>query len=153
MVTAFVTIPEVQQWLDPSRLTLAFIDEELEETARIKVFSTLADKYVTEDWVSAVTTPDLIRKIIALLVASWTYRRTYAEDGGDSSYAGYLELSANRLLGGLLEGSINLPDDETIQSSSYPSFWPTDLATAYADEYDPGSEFAAPRAFTMGKVF
>jgi hypothetical protein len=89
-----------------------------------------------------------------MLYAAWYYRRSYSDQITDGySYADKLESSALALLGGLAEGSSVLSEGEPArEATSYPAFWPTEIATIVA-ETDPEAEGAAVLAFRMGKVF
>lgn len=156
---AHVTLPEVQQWLEATKLTLSSLDPALEDSAFTVVSSMLDRRYDTTVWVDSTTTPSLIRKIISLLIASWTYERQYSEEStGSSSYSTALEDSAMSLIAGLTEGSIDIvgvvPTNETSQQ---PAFLPTD-DTGLTQRVDglgfylgvPGDEDIK---FTMGRVF
>jgi len=153
-----VSQPEIQQWLERTKLTIESPSEytDLETTAVTAVFSALKDQYAVDTWVSEVTTPDLVRKILSMLVASWIYRRSYTDQArqvGIKAYDDWLESLAYDLLGGLVSGSNSLEEGEELRlDSSYPGFWPTDEATALGVS-SPEAEGAAFRAFDMGKVF
>ena len=147
---ALITIDEVQVWLEATKLRLGPDDELPEEsTASELVRSRLASKYTVTDWTTPATTPTLIRKIIAMLVAAWRYNKHYSEtaDAGNP-YADKLELIAMDMISGIEDGSIALVDvtDEGPAVVGTVSFYPTDL--------DPLNEYDEPDVkFTMGSIF
>jgi hypothetical protein len=150
-----VTVAEVQQWIQDTRLTVASVNPELESSAYSRVVSALALRYTTATWVDSTTTPALVRSIISMLIAAWTINRAHAETMGDvDAYGVHLESSAMILLGGLADGSI-LVDDTAIgdYATGQPAFWPTDIATTTATEEGWDADGAAPLMFTAGKVF
>jgi hypothetical protein len=155
-MAAHVSIAEVQQWLEVTKARVTQLDLELEGTATELVLSQLRSTYAVEAWVDEGTTPKLVRSVISLLYAGWFYDRTYSEDTPDSatSYGSKLESAAMALLGSLVAGS-TLLDETTVprDNTSFPVFWPTDAATLIASQEGDDAEGAAPRAFTMGKVF
>lgn len=134
---AYVTLTEVQAWLESTKLTLSSFDAELEDIASTLVVGTLAEVYDTTTWTNDTNTPDLVTKVIAMLVAAWTYNRAYSEDDPNgNAYAKWLEDKAYALLAGIKDGSIDLSEVAGFAASSdQPSFWPDDT-TASAEEYD-----------------
>ena len=148
---SYVTQREVQTWLERTRLTVQVVDPNLESTA-FAICAGYLNQHDSTLWVDAASTPLLVRKIIAMLVAAYVYMIQYGEDS-DSTFGKTLESSAMELLGGLADGSIQLTDVNADRDpTSYPTFFPTDAATTLF-ETDPTDPGGAPRAFTMGKVF
>jgi hypothetical protein len=143
----YISLAEAQQWFENSRLTLAAIDPQLEASAMEFVRSHLRTRYDTDGWTNIGTTPSVVRKIISLLHAAWYLNRTMMEsvemDTG-SSYGDRLESLAMSLLGGVAGGSIPLPEQEPILSTTGIAFYPTDDTT---------STGASVQAFQMGAVF
>lgn len=150
-----VSIAEVQQWIQDTRLSVGVVDPELEASAFSRVAGALALRYTTTSWVNTATTPTLVRAIISMLIAAWTINRAHAETVDQvDAYGIHLESSALVLLGGLADGSI-LADDTAVSDSATgtPAFWPTDNATLVAKEEGWDADGAAPLMFTAGKVF
>jgi hypothetical protein len=152
---AVVTLPQVQQWLEATKLTINAFDVELELSAERTVFGALASQYVVTGWTSTGNTPSLVQEIIAMFTAAWTYRRQYSEDSdADSWYATWLEGKAQELLNGLVGGTLTLLDNAVGQpnDSSIPTYWPDDNSTAAAEiwQQDPIGAF---RAFSMSDRF
>lgn len=143
----FVSLAEIQQWLETTKLTLAAIDANLEATAKEIVFSAIGTVYDTTTWVDAASTPPLVRKIISMMIAGWTYERQYSEDIADEqrSWGARLVDMANSLLTGLADRSIDITGVVTT-SSQEPVFWPND------NSVDDEGNLLAP-VFTMGQVF
>lgn len=132
-----VTLADVQGWLESTKLTLASVDAALEASAAETVFSSASRVYDTSTWVDANTTPRLIRQVIAMYVAGWTYNRQYSEDSEESNWWGdYLLGEAEKLLSGIVDGTIDLLDVAgTVGNVSGPTFYPND-ATASEQVYD-----------------
>jgi len=85
--------------------------------------------------------------------ASWLYDRAYSEDSEPSNYGALLRTEADKLLMGLIDGSIVIPNlptdvDRTLGS---PGFYPTDDSSALEPTVDDTSLGAAK--FSMGQVF
>jgi len=146
-VADFVSLAEVQQWLERTKLTLPALDAELEATAKELVWSALGAVYDNTSWVNAASTPPIVRKIISLLIAPWTYERQYSEDisGEVGNWGTKLETMANMLLTGLADRTLDI-DGVLPTSSQEPIFWPND------NSVDEQGNLLAP-VFTMGQVF
>jgi hypothetical protein len=144
---AAVTLPEVQAWLETTKMQLDAFDPELEATARTMVFGKVGATYDTTGWTDETDTPKLVRSIIAMYVAAWTYNRQYSEEDPDGSgYAKWLIGMADQALEGVASGNVNLPEVPAgAEPVSAPSFYPDDTTgSLYPEE--------AAR-FTIGKVF
>lgn len=142
-----VTLPEVQQWLESTKMTLATVDTELAESARLMAFSDISSAYDTSTWVDSLTTPKLVRAVISMLVAAWEYQRAYSEEDG-TNYGDKLEARAMLLMQGIAAGTTELEELPGVGSSSgSPVFYPDD-STGYSEIYNandvliglPGSE-------------
>jgi hypothetical protein len=150
-----VEASEVQQWLQRSKLMVDSVDAELEATAWARVASALDTRFDTSTWLTAETTPQLVRGVVSMFIAAWVYKRAFAESSVDvaGTYGTGLESSAMSLLGGLVDGSTSLPGYEEVASSQAPVFWPTDAATMVAEEEGADADGAAVRVFSMGRTF
>lgn len=144
-----VTEPELQAWLEETKLDVPSVDEQLDATARDEVFGALSNVYDVTGWVDTATTPSLVRRIMAMLIAAYLYRRQYSEDSDENpGYAVWLEGKAMALLAGVMDGSIDLTDvDVDPSTTALPTFWPNDLANIV------GTEEYSPAVFRMGQVF
>lgn len=149
---AYVTVDEVQSWVEPTKLRFDHDDELPEEAnASTYVLARLATVFDTSNWTDNTDTPQLVRKVIAMLVAAWRYNRIYSESDLEAGnpYANKLEQMANDILTGLVNGSMVLTD-ETISGPGVEgtlAFYPTDASSLIDDEDD------SDRKFSMGKVF
>lgn len=155
-MSAHVTVAEVQQWLETSKLDLSgSFDLDLEASAAELVLSRLRAGYATDTWVDESTTPTLVRMIIAMFVAGWTYDRSFSEQGTETtSYGKQLESAAMDLLGGLVAGSSILSEGSLERdATSYPAFWPTDAATQIAEDEGSDADGAAVRWARAGMQF
>ena len=152
-----VSVQEVQQWLEVTKLAVTDVDATLEDTFFNLVAGRLSARYDVASWTDETTTPKLVRVVVSMLIAAAVYNRSYAEqiaDVSEVSYGTRLELSAMSLLGGLADGSTDLVGEEGTESDiSGPVFWPTDMATTIAAEEGADADGAAVRAFSMGMRF
>lgn len=154
-----VRLEEVQQWLEETKLRLGNLDDELVGTAKTQVFARLNGTFDTTTWTNYSTTPDLIRKIISLYVAAWTYARQYSEATAEqrNQYASWLESRADALLEGVLAGDLELIGISGADEVGQPAFWPDDT-TGAVQQYDAagnaiGGQYSEDIKFSMGKVF
>lgn len=148
---SLVTIQDVQNWLERSKLTLDSDDDLLEEThARSIVLSKLATRFDTSTWVDSDSTPKLVRTIISMLVAAYRYNAVYTEvpNPETETYGDKLEQRAMDLLQQVVDGGLVLEEatDGPAVTGTL-SFYPTDASTARDDEDDAGIKF------TMGMRF
>jgi hypothetical protein len=127
---AVVTLDEIQQWLAPTKFGLNEIDVELEDTSRSFIFGRLEDRFDVSTWVDVSTTPDLVRKVVALYIAIMEYERAIAEDypEGDS-YSKRLWSRMETLIDGIIADEIHIgqDQDETLSALESPAFYPTDV--------------------------
>jgi hypothetical protein len=148
---AHVTLDEIQQWLAPTKFGLNAIDVELEATAVSFIFGRLEDRFDVSGWTNETTTPDLVRKTVALYIAIMEYERAIAEDypSGDS-YSKRLWTRMETLIEGILADEIHIgqDQDETLSALESPAFYPTDAQ----DEWIPG-ELDERRKSSIGMVF
>lgn len=147
-----VAVSEVQAWLEPAKLTVTTLDQELLSQLEEEILVQLAPQYTVTGWLTPETTPKIIRVVIAKTYASFYLDRAYSEnqDGGND-YAVRLMANANMLMTGLIGGSIDIPDVPATNSSTAPSFFPTDASSAQlATSENP--EFGGPY-FSLGRVF
>lgn len=146
---ANISIPEIQAWLEATKLTVSGIDTELESAVAVQTFSLLSVSYDTSGWTTAANTPVLVRKILAMLYAAWFYRRQYSEEdltADPNNYPAWLEKRANMLLEGVINGNVDLLDvPGTVDTISGPDFYPTD-STGITDPHQAAK-------FTMGAIF
>lgn len=154
---AVVTLAQVQQWLEATKLTIGAFDTELELTAERIAFSALASQYDASVWTSTGNTPVLVQEVIAMLVAAWTYQRQYSEDGDAANwYSVWLEGKAMALLSSIVGGNAVLTDSTQLNKGDTPTFFPDDAATNLSDPNlngDPNDPYGAHRAFSMQDRF
>jgi hypothetical protein len=110
----YASYTDANAWLDEEKLAFVSDGDAQKEAASAErvIRGELTDRYgivVIDDWVT--TTPELIKTIAALLMASYRYAKVYSEAGlGVSNYATALEQRALELLRGLREGTIDIGD-------------------------------------------
>lgn len=130
-----VTVGDVQVWLDAEKLELPDNDPlDEDQTFTDIVFSRVGQIYVTTGWTSATTTPAIIRRIIAMLIAANRYNKIYSEeDDAGNRYANKLEARAYDMIGMIVDGQIVVIDPVgglPIANENNPVFWPDDTAGA-----------------------
>lgn len=146
-----VTLSEIKAWVDPSKIVITSLDTELLSQLEEEVLVQLTGQYNVTSWLDELTTPKIVRVIIAKTYASFYIDRVYSEnqDNGND-YAARLMTNANMLLSGLISGSIEIPDVE-ITNPSTVSFFPTDASSAQEPTAD-NPEFGGPY-FSFGRPF
>lgn len=146
-----VSLLELNAWTDGAKLEVGVIDAGLEESNAVEVFGQLSSVFDSSTWLDETTTPQLIRKLLAMRYVGWYFLRTYSEDTDISNYGMLLLAQADALLQGLLTGSIILPEVPVPLSNEQATFYPTDASSAQRPNcYD--SSLGGP-AFSMGQIW
>jgi hypothetical protein len=144
-----ICIPqEVQQWLHMTRIVVTVVDPALDQTAQAMVFGRVGSRYDVTGWLTAATTPILIRQVMSMYIAAWEYKKTYSESMvvDSTNYGQRLENQAKALLEQIMAHEVLLIDDDTeALSTGSIAFFPTDV-----QEFD---ELGNETKFTMGAVF
>jgi hypothetical protein len=152
-MAARISLAEAQTWLEQTKLTLSTLDAAMEAQISAQILSRLAAAYPTDvlTWTTETNTPPLVRSIISMFYAGWSYDRQYSENPEDNSYADRLRAWAEQLLTGILEGTIDIPEVPGLPTIGEPAFFPTDASSANEPTDDNPSD-GGPK-FLMGKVF
>lgn len=147
-----VAVSEVQAWVEPAKMTVTVLDQELLSQLEEEILVQLSPQYDVSSWLTPETTPKIVRVVIAKTYSSFFIDRAYSEnqDGGND-YAARLMANANMLMTGLTSGSIDIPDVPATNSSTAPSFFPTDASSAQLPTSE-NPEFGGPY-FSLGRVF
>jgi hypothetical protein len=149
-----VIVGELEAWFEETKLpqlgpNLESRDADLLSEIEEEVLAKLKGLYDVTTWVSAETTPKIVRVAIAKMFASWYYNRQYSEDQEDTNpYADKLQLNADSIIAGLIDGTI--PVDPSLPVGQ-PIFYPTDESSA--SEPTPEDPSLGPARFSMGTVF
>jgi len=144
-------LEEAQAWAERTKLTLTGLDEDLLVQIEEEVLDRINSTYSTSTWVDPTTTPRLVRVAIAKKYVVWVYERTYSESElSDSAYSRKLEANAEMIVGGIVDGTIELPGLESA-STGEPAFYPTDGSSLLSPTQDDPS--LGPAKFSMGMVF
>jgi hypothetical protein len=159
---------DANRWLDGTKIKFETIhDADAEATeADSVVKAALAGLYPDHInlWIETLPdsnpdgleeTPDLVRTVASLLMASYRYAKKYSEEIlSPSSYALALEAKAMSFLNRLRDGSMSLADESYISELQFQSsnFWPNDTTVASGDliglsEGDPLRFFTTDRVF------
>jgi hypothetical protein len=151
---ARITIDEAQAWSEDSKVEIAELDAELLNQVETQVLASLANSaYDTSTWVSAATTPSLVRSIIAMMYTAWWYDKHYAEDSGEANaYSTLLRLTAQANVTGILDGTfVLIGETPTGTGADQPSFYPNDTSSAADPSW--GDTSAGDAHFSMGSRF
>jgi hypothetical protein len=156
---AVVTVADVNAWLERTKIAVQSVDPTLETTAIARVFGRLSSMYDVTTWTDASTTPTLVRAMVAMHVAAWTYNRAYTEDSPDGSpYANWLLNEAALWVSQTVDGVLTLTDAAPASTApTGPSAYPDD-STGASQQYDDsgaaiGGTTSAAAKFYMGTRF
>jgi hypothetical protein len=131
---AHVSIADVQFYLDKNKLEIDENDQLEDETTYVDiVFSRVSNLYSVSGWTDATTTPSLIKRIIAMLIAASRYNKIYSEeDDAGNRYAGKLEARAYGLIDMIISGQASVLDSSMnpLAETADPKFWPNDVSNA-----------------------
>lgn len=167
---SLATYEDANGYLDANKLQLAAQSEIAEQavTADSIVRSKLADTFTEQaplwDSVSITyPTPNLVRTIAGMLMASFKYAEIYSEESlVGNPYADKLEARAMALLQGIVDGTMILEDvdygPDASGDFSQDDFWPNDTTTTGQEEYtrlveDEYPEGAPTTKFSSGMKF
>jgi hypothetical protein len=141
-----VSLSDVQQWLEKTKLTLTEVDPEFEASATAIAFSILSSRYDTSTWTNETTTPEIVRVGLSMWIASYEYRRAYSESTAATanSYADWLEKRGSFIIEGLQNGLIDIPGVIETSSPTTPLYWPDDTT---------GDDGVSEAKFTIGRAF
>lgn len=148
---ARIVLADAQGWVEPTKLTLSSLDSALLNQIEGEVLARLATVYDTSTWLDDLTTPLVVKVIIAKTYAAWLYDRQYSENQtSGNDYAAMLRANAEMLITGLIDGTIDIPGVSAI-GSGVPSYYPNDASSLLEPTADDPS--LGPAKFSMGKVF
>jgi hypothetical protein len=148
-----IAVEDAQAWCQKNKLDLgSVLDGDLETQISTHVIARISTTYDVSTWVTAPTTPQLVKTIISMYYAAWMYRKLYSDDNGDSNaYATELMAAADAMLANILDGTTELPGIIPTVDSGAPAFYPTDESSALeATVEDPS---LGPAHFSMGTIF
>jgi hypothetical protein len=150
---SIITKEDAQAWVTSERLTITTIDADLEQQIVDIVMARIAPAYDVSSWTSSVTTPKLVRTIIATMYMSWLIHRYYAESEPDSNeYALRLAAIAEANILSILNGTAVLTEEtDAPATTGSPAFYPTDASSAAIATSDDRS-LGGP-AFSMGQLW
>lgn len=153
---SYIAVNDINALSDGTKLIFDAVDPDLEASVVSEIFAQVGQIYDVSVWTSETTTPDLVVKIIAMFYVGWYYQRVYSEDDSPNNYGFLMIARGQRLLDGIVGGSVNLPDSITpaVNQNDSALFYPNDASSAM----DPNDMYAAdssvgPASFGMGQVF
>ena len=152
-MTSHITPAEANAWADHVKLSVTSVDSELEAAQAVEVLSRIGTVYAVSGWTDPLTTPSLVRKIIAMKYVGWLFQRTYSEDAPISDYGLLLIAQAENLIDGIIAGTLALPGSTTVdgQITGSPAFYPNDASSALTPTSEDRS--LGPNSFSMGQVW
>lgn len=153
---ARIVVADAQAWVEGTKFTIkdplpntdANMLAQIETETIARVSGAYAEEYLT--WTDNTNTPDLIKVIISKSFVAWMYRKAYSESLAeeDAAYAAKLEMNAEMLITGLIDGTIDIPGGG---SDIGPVFYPTDASSAMRPT--PSDPSLGPAKFSMGMTF
>lgn len=147
---ARIDVTDAQAWAESTKLAISALDTALDSQVETQVLTRLQTVVQTSAWVDTSSTPAIVKSIIAMLYVSWVYDRQYSEDQeSGNDYAALLRASAESLIQGILNGTIELPG--VTVDPSQPAFYPTDASSAL--DPTPAQPHLGPEHFQTGMVF
>lgn len=147
---ARIQLADAQGWVESTKLTLPSLDVALLNQLEEEIISRLHTAYDTTLWLDPVTTPAIVKVIIAKTYAAWVYDRQYSENQDQGNdYAAMLRMNAEMLITGLIDGTIDIPGVSPI--GGIPSFYPNDASSTL--DPTPEDPSLGPAKFSMGKMF
>lgn len=160
-MAAHIATTDVQAWLETTKLTVPSIEVALETQVSGEVLGRLTETYsgFTSEWVDTSTTPEIVKKVMAMMYAGWFYDRQYAEvisQEPASSYGLVLRTWATALLTDIISGAVSIEEIAPNQPAVAPVFYPTDVSStwdAWRTNTDCDDQSLGPAKFGMGKVF
>lgn len=147
-----ITPSDARGWAESTKLDLSALDVSLLEQLQVEILARLSSIYTVTAWVSPTTTPAVVKVIIAKTYVAWFYDRQYSENQDEGNdYAAMLRQNAEMLMSGLIDGTIDIPDETPTGAGSGASFYPNDASSAQCPTFEDPS--LGPAKFSMGKVF
>lgn len=106
---AVITVADLQEWIEPTQLTLTAVPELIEESQRHIIFARLRPRFDVDSWTNSINTPKLVRTAIAMLVTSVLNNRANASANSDvSTYSADLRMWAYDICNDLVDGVAEL---------------------------------------------
>lgn len=148
-----ITQQEAAAWGEPTKMGIALqsLDTALLDQLEGEILPRIQSTVDTTTWTDAVTTPQIVRTLIAKTYVSWLIDRQYSEDEDLNAYAARLMANATMLLEGIIDGSIEIPGVPDAANNGMPSFYPNDQSSAATPTYYDRS--LGPARFSMGQIF
>lgn len=149
----YLGVNDINALGDKTKLLFAAVDADLESSVITEIFSQVGQVYNTALWIDTASTPKLLLKIMAMFYVGWYYQKVYSEDDAPNNFGLLLIARGQRLIDGIIAGSVNLPDATVaaLINDDTASFYPTDASSIMAPTmYDRslGGPF-----FSMSDVF
>lgn len=150
---ARISQSEAQGWAELTKLTLPSLAlDALLPQIETEVIARLNSIYDTSGWTNDTTTPAIVRVVIAKMYVAYYIDRQYSENQDETNdYATLLRTNADMLMEGLIDGTIDIPNETPVGAGIGPSFYPNDASSAQEPTLDDPS--LGPAKFSMGKIF
>ena len=138
---------------DATKLVFAAVDSNEEASVKTEIFSQVGQVYDTTLWVDTASTPQLLLKIMAMFYVGWHYQKVYSEDDTPNNFGMLLIARGQRLIDGLIDGSIDLPDvtAAAVKNIGTADYYPSDASSIMSPTIDDRS-LGGPM-FSMSDIF
>lgn len=113
-MAALIALTDVQAWLESTKTQVTAIEDTLAAQISSQVLGVVSSRYSTGTWLSAATTPLLIKRVISMFYAGYFYHRTFSNDSEPGAYGDRLLADAQILLDGIASGTITVVSDATV---------------------------------------
>jgi hypothetical protein len=149
---AHIDVTDAEAWAEALKLPITTLDVNLEDGIATQVLAKLAVVITVTSWLNPSSTPDIVRKIIAMQYVASYINRAQSSEEDLNNYALWLWANAETLIEGLISGALVI--DPTVPpppDPSSPLYYPTDASSAATPTLDDRS-LGGP-AFTMGAIW
>lgn len=109
-----IDVADIKAWLDATKTEVTAIEGALAGQIASQVLGVVSSRYNTGTWLTAATTPLLIKRVISMFYAGYFYHRTFSNDSEPGAYGDRLLADAQILLDGIANGTITVVSDATV---------------------------------------
>lgn len=105
---AVINEDDVRVWLDSQKLSITTLDSNLAEQITAEVLGAVSSAYSVEGWTTVINTPLIVRRVISMMYAGYTFHKKYSPDTDPGTYGELLLANAKTLLDGIVSGNITV---------------------------------------------
>jgi len=113
-MAVLIALADVQAWLEATKTPVSAIEVPLAQQISSQVLGVVSSRYDTKTWLTDVTTPLLVKRVISMFYAGYFYHRTFSNDSEPGVYGDRLLADAQLLLDGIASGTVTIVPDATV---------------------------------------